>query len=245
MIVEVTEDVPVGDDFCWLTLGQISELLRADNVVNMDTRTVLSGAPMGATETGALHSDTEVLSWFTAERCRREVRTELKPRAEVTGWTRDEWLIDHQEGRYFSVIAVSVTACSREVSGWTRPLFEPQRAGRHCVPLPAHLREPARAGARQGRGGLPRHSRARADRMPDNYAHLTGTDRPLFLDLVLEAPPDRVRYSVVHSEEGGRFLNAVSRYLIVDADEADAPLTPPPGFSGSLRDSSGPPRSLG
>ena len=42
--------------------------------------------------------------------------------------------------------------------------------------------------------------------------------------------PARVRYSALHSEEGGRFLNAVSRYLVVEADESQAPLDPPPGF---------------
>ena len=34
----------------------------------------------------------------------------------------------------------------------------------------------------------------------------------------------------MHSEEGGRFLNAQSRYLIVEADEATAPMTRPPGY---------------
>ena len=35
----------------------------------------------------------------------------------------------------------------------------------------------------------------------------------------------------MHSEEGGRFLNAESRYLIVDAAEHDTPLDPPPGYA--------------
>lgn len=34
----------------------------------------------------------------------------------------------------------------------------------------------------------------------------------------------------MHAEEGGRFLNAESRYLIVEADEDEAPLDPPPGY---------------
>lgn len=45
MIVEVAEDVELHDEFCWLTLGQIKQLLRLDNVVNMDARTVLSCIP--------------------------------------------------------------------------------------------------------------------------------------------------------------------------------------------------------
>lgn len=46
MIVEVDDDIDVLDDFCWLTLGQIKMLLREDNFVNMDARTVLACIPM-------------------------------------------------------------------------------------------------------------------------------------------------------------------------------------------------------
>src|SRR6185437_14220725 len=47
MIVEVHEDIPVYDDFCWLTLGQIKKLMHIDNLVNMDTWTVISGIGFG------------------------------------------------------------------------------------------------------------------------------------------------------------------------------------------------------
>ena len=43
VIIAVDEEVPVHDDFCWLTLGQLKQLLHCDNIVNMDSRTVLSG----------------------------------------------------------------------------------------------------------------------------------------------------------------------------------------------------------
>lgn len=66
---------------------------------------------------------------------------------------------------------------------------------------------------------------------PQNYAHLPEKERPLFLDTVLSAGADRIRYSALHSEEGGRFRNAVSRYLLVDATEAEAPQDPPPGYA--------------
>jgi oxidase EvaA len=49
MIIEIgaLEDIPVYDNFCWLTLGQIKMFLQHDNLVNMDTRTVISGIPFG------------------------------------------------------------------------------------------------------------------------------------------------------------------------------------------------------
>lgn len=45
--VDKDEDIPVYDDFAWLTLGQIKKLMQIDNTVNMDTRTVISAIPFG------------------------------------------------------------------------------------------------------------------------------------------------------------------------------------------------------
>jgi oxidase EvaA len=47
MIVEVNEKIELLDDFCWLTLGQIKHFMQYDNIINMDTRTVISGIPFG------------------------------------------------------------------------------------------------------------------------------------------------------------------------------------------------------
>jgi len=47
IIIEVEEEIPVHDDFCWLTLGQIKKMMSVDNLVNMDTRTVISGISYG------------------------------------------------------------------------------------------------------------------------------------------------------------------------------------------------------
>lgn len=47
IIVEVTEELEVPSNFIWLTLAQIKELLKFDNLVNMDTRTVISCIKFG------------------------------------------------------------------------------------------------------------------------------------------------------------------------------------------------------
>ena len=54
IIIETSKDVPVLDDYCWLTLGQIQAILQHDNVVNMDARTVLSCMPTSAPEVADL-----------------------------------------------------------------------------------------------------------------------------------------------------------------------------------------------
>ncbi|NEE09324.1 NDP-hexose 2,3-dehydratase, partial [Streptomyces sp. SID7499] len=70
MIVETTADVEPHEDFRWLTLGQLAQLLHQDDVVNMDTRTVLSAVPYADPHGRAKLRDAELHSWFTGQRAR-------------------------------------------------------------------------------------------------------------------------------------------------------------------------------
>jgi dTDP-4-dehydro-6-deoxy-alpha-D-glucopyranose 2,3-dehydratase len=231
MIVETYEQVPDHPDFLWLTLGQIGELLHTDNLVNMDARTVLACAPVAFPEQSAHHSDTALHSWFTGERARHEVHTACVPLREVTGWHRDAWSIRRPDGRYFQVVSVAVQAGNREVAAWTQPLFEPAGLGVTAFVVRRF-------------GGVPHvlaHARVEGGFLdtveigptvqcvPDNHRPPGQGARPPFLDLVLEAKPERILYEAVHSEEGGRFLNAESRCLIV---EPETPVEEelPPGY---------------
>ncbi|MEV0387461.1 NDP-hexose 2,3-dehydratase family protein [Nonomuraea sp. NPDC050643] len=231
MIVEAADDVPPHEDFHWLTLGQIGALLHDDNLVNMDSRTVLSCAPTPGADEDALDSDIDLLSWITAERSRHDVRTELVPLATLPGWVNRPFSIDHEEGLYFSVVAVSVHAANREVTSWTQPLIEPRGHGvaafltRRLGGVP-HVLVQARV-----EGGFldTIELGPTVQCVPSNYTDQPGA-RPPFLDLVETADPARIRYEAVHSEEGGRFLNAESRYLVIETDDGQTPLTPPPGF---------------
>lgn len=248
MIVEVDGDVPLDEDFCWLTLGQLNELLHHDNLVNMDSRTVLACLPAYRPEpaagdgfahalarsrdpeAGALLTDVDLLSWFTSERSRYDVRAERIPLAEVPGWTRDEARIGKDDGRWFDVVAVEVQAGNREVTSWTQPLIEPSSRG-----IAAFLTRSfggvlhVLANAKVEGGFLDTVELApTVQASPDNFAGIPV--RPPFLDLVLSAAPDRIRYDAVHSEEGGRFLYAENRYLVIEADESEAPMLPPAGY---------------
>ncbi|MFC9914412.1 NDP-hexose 2,3-dehydratase family protein [Streptomyces sp. NPDC059862] len=231
MIVETDEEVPQDADFIWLTLGQIGELLHFDDLVNMDARTVLACAPVAFPETSARLSDAMLMSWFTGERARHETRMTCVPLNEVAGWERDEWSIRRPDGRYFEVVSVGVEAGSREVSSWTQPLFEPTGQGLVAFVTQRFDGVPHLLAHARVEGGFldTVELGPTVQCIPDNHRQPGGTDRPPFLDMVLETKPERVRYEAIHSEEGGRFLNAQSRYQIVE------PETPihgelPPGY---------------
>ncbi|WP_019872032.1 NDP-hexose 2,3-dehydratase family protein [Salinispora oceanensis] len=232
IVMEAVGDVPVDDDFCWLTLGQIGDLLRQDNVINMDARTVLASCPVRSNEPGALHTDMELQSWFTVERSRHSLTVERVPLAGIGEWKRNEFTLSRDDGRYFRLVAVGVEAGNREVTGWSQPLFEPTGTGvnaflfRQFGGVP-HLLVQAKVEA----GFLDTVELAPTVQCtPENWTHLPEPLRPSFLNVVQGAGPDRIHYAAVHSEEGGRFLNAENRYMFVAADEAQAPLEPPTGF---------------
>ncbi|WDZ83473.1 NDP-hexose 2,3-dehydratase family protein [Micromonospora cathayae] len=244
IVVEVTDGVPLHEDFCWLTLGQIHRLLRRRNVINMDARTALgclpvpatlgaltAGEPDAAPESGGRHTMTELLSWFTGRKSEYEMSARLVPLNSLVGWRRDAERIRPESAGNFSIVGVRVHARTREVTSWKQPLLAP-----HGLALAALV-------VRRIGGRL--HALVRAEVLPGyrdtvelgptvrfmmaDYADTPAHRRPEFLDYVLSAG-DRVRYDVVQSEEGGRFLHAETRYLVVEAGD-DVPLRVPPDFA--------------
>ncbi|WP_395297525.1 NDP-hexose 2,3-dehydratase family protein [Kitasatospora hibisci] len=228
LVVEVTGEVEVRPDWRWLTLGQIHRLLAVDNLVNMDARTVLSSLPLRpppaeraehAEDAEGVHSDTEVLSWLNELKTRQGRETTLVPLDRVDRWRRTETEIAHTGRRHQRVVAVSVVAGNREVTRWTQPLLAAERTG-----LAALVVRPSPAGPQLLLQGLSQPGTFDAVELAPTVQCVSDgfSDLPEpvpFLDLVLAAPPERVLYSAVLSEEGGRFFRRANRYLITAAGE--------------------------
>ncbi len=249
IVVDVgDEDVPVLDDFCWLTLGQLHRLLAEPDVVNMDARTVLSCLPFAGPglaalaasarddftaallrscdeEEGALHPTGDILSWITGTRTRHDITVRRIPLRSVRDWQRTERGIEHVSGRYFRVLGVDVQAGGREVRRWSQPMLQPCGDGVAAFLVRRiggvlHLLVQARVEP----GFLDVAELAPTVQCtPDNYRHLPRPAQPPFLAEVLDAPAGRVRFDTVLSEEGGRFYHARTRYLVVETDTEARP----------------------
>jgi dTDP-4-dehydro-6-deoxy-alpha-D-glucopyranose 2,3-dehydratase len=251
MVVEVTSDVELLDGFWWLTLGQVHQLLAIDNLINMDTRTVLSCLPFGRSdlmmvfgvtgndfvdaliqsyneEARSAHSADDILSWITEARTRTDVFTKRVPLNGLPHWDWADGKISHESGRFFDVIGVGITARGREVNSWMQPMIEPHDTG-----VVAFL-------VRRIGGVVHALVHARVEPgyvdvielaptvqcTPQNYDSLPAAARPRFLNDVLAARPQDIRFEAVLSEEGGRFYHARNRYLIIEMD-ADVALDHP------------------
>lgn len=230
MIVRVGAEVEAGEDFAWLTLRQVNMLLRQDNVVNMDARTVLSCLPDWRTDAigvgGSLHSDAEVRSWITRRRAEHEVNVVPIPLSETKGWRRDAHTVSHVRGLHFSVVAVDVVSGRREVAAWSQPLIEPHGTGLavlfvHRIDGVPHVLLRARAEA----GFLSVVELGPTVQCTtENYAHLPSESWPPYLEEA-RARTGTAVYDVLLSEEGGRFLNAESRYVIIEVEDDIQPVS--------------------
>jgi oxidase EvaA len=249
MIVDVgDEDVELLEDFCWLTLGQLHVLLEEPDVVNMDARTVLSCLPFSGPglavlatpiqdgflrallhscdeQAGAQHTTGDILSWITDTRARDEIIVQRIPLGSVRDWQRTEDSIAHVTGRFFTVIGVDVQAGGREIRRWSQPMLQPCGDGLAAFLVRRiggvlHLLVHARVEP----GDLDVTELAPTVQCTvDNYKGQPPATRPQFLDEVLSAPAERIRFDNVLSEEGGRFYHARTRYMVVETDDEAPP----------------------
>ncbi|MFC8870962.1 NDP-hexose 2,3-dehydratase family protein [Streptomyces sp. NPDC057148] len=254
MVVLVEEDIETLDGFCWLTLGQLQRLLAVGDLVNMDARTVLSCLPFAGRGLSDLYdapadpftaalvrscepvaageqATRELLGWLSRIRSECEDHVVPVPLRHVDRWRRAGGRIVHEDGAFFSVMGVTVTATGREVRRWAQPLIEPCGEG-VCAFL-----------VRQRDGVLQVLVQAKAQPgfvdavelaptvqcTPSNYDVLPDRARPPYLTEVLTARSERIRFATVLAEEGGRFHKARNRYVVVEVDEDHDP-TPRPGY---------------
>lgn len=159
IVLKIDEDVPLSEDFQWLTLGQIKALMNFDNVVNMDTRTVISGllyhpflnqlsvydfntfmedrgvgsfgCELFISEMSLTGHNTidGILFWLSELKSRYELLLESIPLKSVRDWQVTESEIVRPDRKFFRVLGVEVVIDNREVNSWCQPIVEPMQEG--------------------------------------------------------------------------------------------------------------------
>lgn len=246
IIIKVDEEVPVDDDFRWMTLGQIKSLMAYDNIVNMDTRTVISGLNIpefmskldwrdNFSKMGRLYlqsalsefpyqSMEEHLSWLTSLKAKYEMNISKCPVREMPQWIVSDDSIYREDGKYFEVIGVDVTISNREVKSWSQPLVKPMQTGLCAFivkEIDGILHFLVQAKIECGNFDIVE--------LAPTVQCLTGNvfdklKKPHFVDFVLSAPKETIIYDSLQSEEGGRFYKEQNRNMIVRGDSLDIEL---------------------
>jgi len=253
IIIKVDEDVELLPDFRWMTLGQIKELMHYDNLVNMDTRTVLSGlkisdyiSPLddlsGMSEYGkgwilsstTNHAHTSIrdhLSWLTGLKAKYDLHVTLCTINDMPGWKKTDMEILREDGKYFKIIGVNVTISNREIASWCQPLVQPMQDGL-CAFIVKKINGVYHflVQAKLECGNFDVMELAPTVQCLTGRISEDPTQRPAFYDYVTNARKEQILIDAFQSEEGGRFYHEQNRNLLIEADE-NFPLEVPPHFT--------------
>lgn len=242
MIVEIPEDevIAVGDDFAWLTLGQLRHQLERGNRVNMNARTVLSGISYAAEDDPDSYGDIQdafrhqtveshragcsdadvsaAMTWLIDQKAKFSLDVRRISLCDMDEWVRGTDSIRHREDRYFRIVGLSIAATSREVDMWRQPMLEPTSG--NVVALICQRRSGVLQFLAQAmiQPGLTDRLELAATVQLTPGSYSGPEDLPPLAEY-LDAPESWIRLNAVQSEDGGRFLRADTTHVVVNVPE--------------------------
>ena len=254
IIVQLDDDETIEPhaDFAWLTIGQLKLMMLMDNVVNMDTRTVISGIGYGSCPSPTidylltmspqkvqtrkmlgsllnddlmLHDFREILSWITRLKSSYELTVDRIALRAARDWSLYDGVLRRSDEKYFSVIGVDVSIENREVVRWHQPMVKPAQDGLIAfIVRPIHGVYHFLVQAKLEAGNFDIIELAPTVQcLTGNYRTGHNEYSVPYINEVLSAPSHHVLFDVVQSEEGGRFYQEQNRNMIVEVGE-DFPL---------------------
>lgn len=250
IMIYVDEEIPVEPSHRWMTLGQIKELMKYDNLVNMDSRTVLSGIPLRREDLSE-EEYREVQELFNDKALCRSMfegtdltmehilfncvnnhkmldnrKSRLKPLKELKDWDMTETEIVCRYPYDYKVVYCSIEIEGREVRFWDQPLVEAN--GIMVLGLFTSVMDGVRkflVKVRHEPGCFDTAELSPSVQLePSNPRTKLDSAEKLFLEKLERK--DGVMKDVILSEEGGRFYHEQNRNVILEVRGEELPDLP-------------------
>ncbi len=246
IVVEIFEDIDLYANFNWLTLGQLKRLIQKDNIINMNTRTVLSGINYNTfcSDTRKdmleltsnnisklmlesalcvkkhLNNFEVILSWITFLKTKYTLNVEYIHVNQITDWVQDKGEIYRKDKKHFSITGVSVSIEGREVTNWEQPIITPMQQG--LVAFIIKLINGVYHFLVQAKIEIGNFDiielAPTVQCLVDNYDNSDTHTVPYVYD-ILSASKKNIHIDTMQSEEGGRFFKEQNRNMIVEVDD--------------------------
>lgn len=243
IIIKINDNIPVFEDFRWLTLGQIKKLIIQDNIVNMDSRTVISSISfsnqslireqyslkfsdlghdllISSMITSGKHSLSNLMTWLCDLKSTCNLMVDHIPLKNVKDWIITDDEIHHKDNKYFKIIGVNVNIANREIANWCQPMVEPMEKG-VCVFLIKKIYGVYHflVQAKFECGNFDMYEFAPTIQCLESQLSNTSNEGFRFITEILNAKKDNVLFDTYQSEEGGRFNKEQNRNMLIRLDD--------------------------
>lgn len=252
IIIVIDDDIEILDSHKWMTLGQIKQLMQYDNLVNMDTRTVISCIPFALRDysykelshiKGLFSDETFFNSMFFGNsggdinkiyQYMNEIKMLDKSEIKLIDlYSLQDWKFD-RNGEFcsptgeFRLVYCNIEIEGREVHRWEQPLLEAE--GQSTFGLMYCIEDGIRKYLIQTKsevGCFDKIEVGPSVQLGPN-AKLTNLVDALF---TYNMENDKgIEFSGLFSEEGGRFYQEQNRNVIMRISKEDLPNPLPNGY---------------
>lgn len=243
MIMLITDEIPVYANYKWMTLGQIKELMKIDNLVNMDTRTVLSGIPLVTSRytqedlaeikeyftdkalfASAFESDmagdlSNIYQYMNNYKMFHEVKVKPIPLNELVDWQVDDMGVTCKKDANFRVRFYDIAISGREVQEWTQPLF--QAIGQATFGLLTCIDQGVRKFLVHAKPEIGSFDKIELAPSIQQEPIEQGKEPDVVEEVFYKALEENkgILLDVMLSEEGGRFYHEQNRNVIVEVEK--------------------------
>lgn len=252
IIIVVNDDIEVLDSHKWMTLGQIKQLMSYDNLVNMDTRTVISCIPFSLRDF-SYKELSHIRTLFTKESFYNSAffgnsgseinkiyqymnEVKMLDRSEINlvdlysleSWKRKDTEISSKHGS-FKVVYCDIEIEGREVRRWQQPLFE--ATGQSTFGLVYCIDDNIQKFLIQTKSEVGCFDKIEIG----PSVQLDPIDNPnsSLVDALFTYNLEHnkgIEFSGLFSEEGGRFYQEQNRNVIMRIEKSDLPDPLPEGY---------------
>jgi oxidase EvaA len=220
----------------WLPLGQLKKLMKIDNLVNMDSRTVLSNLPfyrydssvrtLSGTNDSALARSVgefqpdilpKLYRYINDLKMFSEIKQELIPLYKLNDWSyvNNEFICNRVHP--FKIVFCDIMIDGREVRHWGQPMFE--ALGKAIFGLFTAVENGVRYFLTKLHSEVGCFDFVELGPTVQLEASEEANDAIAKLFLRKRATGERVLYDVLLSEEGGRFYHEQNINCIIEIDK--------------------------
>lgn len=242
MIIYLNDEIEIYENFKWMTVYQIKQLIKLDNTVNMDTRTVLSGidylynsAQLNknniaipkksfvfksySLERKSKFSLDYIIDFIKSYKQKFKMRIDNIHLQDMRNWIVNDQEIYRKDKKFFKIIGIRANIGNREVKTWDQPMIKPLEQsifGNICKIINGHMHFIVQIKSECGNRDILELGPSVQCAIENNMESLK---TPFLKELLNSDKKNRI-YDSFQSEEGGRFYQEQNRNILVFVDES-------------------------